>query len=89
MGVMEVSTKVSKKKRKQKLNTDENDYSHAQAKVAKICKEKKSTARRPHDSDVVLKNDSMNDRRKLKPMQKIVKTDGNKRKPKMVRILLV
>jgi len=88
MSVMEVARNANKKKRKRKTTADENDCSQAPTKAAKIHNEKKSIARRPHDGDIDVRSDLRNDAKKKKQFQKITRTEGNKRKPKMVRNLL-
>ena len=88
MGVMEVTTNIHKK-RKLKPSADENDLCEAPVKVFKIHKAKKSTVRTPHDSDAAVNSDLNSDRKKSKPVQKIVKRDEIKRKPKIVRVFIL
>jgi len=79
------------RKRKRNADDDDDDVVQVSTKSAKIVKGKKSTAKprnRSEDHVKKTKNGELQADKKLKPTQKTTSTDGNKKKPKMVRTLV-
>jgi len=83
--------KKTERKRKRNVDDDDNNSVQVSTKSAKVVKEKKTAAKqrnRSEDCVKKVKNGELQAHQKLKPTQKTMKTDGNQKKPKMVRILV-
>ena len=89
----EVREGAKKTERNRKRNVDDDDDNSVQVstKSAKVVNEKKTAAKQRNRSEhrvKKVKNGELQAEKKLKPTQKTMRTDGNKKKPKMVRILV-
>jgi len=82
----EVANKTKRKRRRSAGHDD--DTIQTSAKAAKIVKEKKLKATEAHKSADTVKSGDLKmcpSDKKLKPSQKITRTDGNQKKPETVR----